>query len=75
MICSSASASVRPSVISLINWSPAILPIAASWIRLASMLLAESSGVASTWAFSIMMASHSLWPAHLLLPLIFAKKT
>ena len=35
-ICSSASCSVSPSVISFINCSPAILPIAASWIRLAS---------------------------------------
>ena len=30
MICSSASCSLRPSVMSLINWSPAILPMAAS---------------------------------------------
>ena len=41
-ICSSASFSFKPKVISLISCSPAILPIAASWIRLASTQLAES---------------------------------
>ena len=37
MICSSASASVRPRVISLMICSPAILPIAASWISAESI--------------------------------------
>ena len=35
-IFSSASSSVRPSVISLMSCSPAILPMAASWISAAS---------------------------------------
>ena len=35
-ISSSASFSVRPNVISLISCSPAIFPIAASWINVAS---------------------------------------
>ena len=35
-ICASASSSVSPSVISLIICSPAILPMAASWIKAAS---------------------------------------
>ena len=47
-ICSSASSSVKPKVISFINCSPAILPIAASWIRLASKWLAEISGTAES---------------------------
>ena len=42
--------------------APAILPIAASWIRFASMWFAVSSGIALTLASSIMMASHSLCP-------------
>ena len=37
IICSSASFSVRPRVINFINCSPAIFPIAASCIRLASI--------------------------------------
>ena len=36
MICSSASCSVSPSVISFVSCSPAIFPIAASWISDAS---------------------------------------
>ncbi len=43
-ICSSASFSVRPRVISLMSCSPAILPMAASWIRLASTQLAVTAG-------------------------------
>ena len=50
MICSSASSSVKPKVISFINCSPAILPMAASWIRLASVVAADNCGVASTYA-------------------------
>ena len=47
-ICSSACSSVRPRVMSLMIWSPAILPMAASWTRLASTLLAVISGMAWT---------------------------
>ena len=47
-ICSSASFSVRPRVISLMSCSPAILPMAASWTRLASTQLAVTSGMAAT---------------------------
>ena len=47
-IWASASSSVRPKVISFIICSPAILPMAASWIRLASKWLAVSSGTAVT---------------------------
>ncbi len=67
-ICSSASFSFKPKVISLISCSPAILPIAASWIRLASTQLAESWGLASTRASSIIIESHSVWPAQAALP-------
>ena len=42
MICSSASCSVRPRVISLVSCSPAILPMAASCTRAASTSLASS---------------------------------
>ena len=42
MICSSASASVRPKVMSLMIWSPAILPMAASCTSAESRLLASS---------------------------------
>ena len=47
-ICSSASASVRPRVMSFVICSPAILPMAASWTRLASTLFAVISGMAWT---------------------------
>ena len=43
-IFSSASCSVRPRVRSFIICSPAIFPMAASWIRAASPWLATSSG-------------------------------
>ena len=42
--------------------SPAILPMAASWTRLASTQLAVTSGMAATTPWSMMMASHSEWP-------------
>ncbi len=69
MICSSASFSVRPRVMSLMSCSPAILPMAASWISDASVWLAAISGTAMTLAVSMMMASHSVWPEQRLLPL------
>ena len=50
MICSSASASVRPRVISLMICSPAILPMAASWISAESIWLASSWGMARIFA-------------------------
>ena len=46
IISSSASFSVKPNVISLVNCSPAIFPIAASCIRFASTLFADISGIA-----------------------------
>ena len=75
MICSSASFSVSPSVMSLISCSPAILPIAASWIRFASILLAVSCGLADTTPFSIMIPSHSLCPAQAAFPFITEKNS
>ena len=49
-ICASASASVRPSVISLVICSPAIFPMAASWISSASRSFAVISGIALIFA-------------------------
>lgn len=69
IICSSACCSVSPRVISFTICSPAILPIAASWINAASVQFAAISGTAWTLASSIMMASHSVWPLHGALPL------
>ena len=58
-ICASASASVSPRVMSLTSCSPAILPMAASWISSASRSAAVISGTALMTALSIMMPSHS----------------
>ena len=69
-MAASASSSVRPRVLSFMICSPAILPMAASWIRAASLLLAESLGEASTLPFSERMASHSEWPVQRPLPMM-----
>ena len=49
-ICASASASVSPSVISFVICSPAIFPMAASWISSASRSFAVISGIALIFA-------------------------
>ena len=59
IIFSSACSSVRPSVRSFISCSPAILPMAASWMSEASRWAASSAGVATTVALSARIASHS----------------
>ena len=67
---SSASSGERPSVSSFSSWSPAILPMAASWISWASGQLAVMAGMDSMWACPMMMESHCTWPKHWLLPTI-----
>lgn len=52
MIFSSACSSVRPRVRSLMICSPAIFPMAASWIKTASILPAYNSGEAFTVPWS-----------------------
>ena len=59
MILLSASVRVRPRVMSLVSWLEAILPMAASWINSASLVLAFRAGMAWTLASSIMMASQA----------------
>lgn len=46
-IVSSASSSVRPRVWSFKSWSPAILPMAASWMSCASVEFAVMAGMDS----------------------------
>ena len=67
---SSASSGERPNVSSFSSWSPAILPMAASWISWASVQLAEMAGMDLTLAVPMMMESHWTWPKHLALPAI-----
>ena len=74
MICSSASCSVRPSVISVVSCSPALLPMAASCTSAASTSLASRPGTASMRPLSMMMESHSVWPLQGALPTILASK-
>ena len=75
MIFCSASCSVRPSVISLVSCSPAILPMAASWMRAASTLAAVSSGIALTDPSSMMIASQAECPVQRVLPLMTERNT
>ncbi len=67
---SSACCSVRPSVRSFKSCSPAIFPIAASWISWASGWFASSAGRATTEPSSDRMASHSEWPVQRWLPMM-----
>lgn len=59
MILASASCSVKPSVWSFKSCSPAIFPMAASWISCASPLRALSEGEASTIPLPAMIASQA----------------
>ena len=68
---SSASSSVRPRVSSFKSWSPAILPMAASWMSWASVELAVMAGMERMLAWSMMMESHWTWPKHWALPTIW----
>ena len=63
-IFSSACSAVRPRVMSLVICSPAILPMAASWMRVASTWLQVISGMERTLLCSMMMASQDTWPKH-----------
>ena len=71
----SASSSVSPRVRSFTICSPAILPIAASWIREASISPANSSGAAFTLPSPMRMASHSEWPVQRAVPRDFWNDT
>ena len=74
MMRGSACCLVRPRVMSLVSCKFAILPMAASWISSASLVLASSAGMAWTSASSIRMASQAEWPRDLLLPMMVALK-
>lgn len=60
----------EPQGLQLQQLSPAILPMAASWISCASGQLAVIAGMDSMWAWPMMIESHWTWPKHWLLPTI-----